>query len=693
MRHVPPPTRGHLRFSAALLLLTLGCGGGGGNGNPQVAVTLDASSVAVTTGLRHAFTATVTGTSDTRVEWSVQEPNGGTVDSSGNYTAPATPGEYHVVATSLADTSRSAAVSVSAVNPPSITSFSASSNEVPSGQTVMLTAVFSGGTATVDHGIGAVTSGTPVATGPLAQNQVYVLTVTNAAGTSAVSGVAVVVDGQIAVAVVPPSATVAQGQTLRFSAVVGGALQTGVSWSVAEQGAGSIANDGTYTPPTHGGTFHVVATSNADPSRTARAEVTVPRAWQPVTSLGQVINPIQMVANAGGQAAVIAIAPHDGTSPDELQVGILNGGTWGWSVAATGSFASDISLSSASIGIEDSGAVMVAFLASPSAGVDANPYARRHTAAGWGLPTLLDSTSFRSNKVRLATSPNGWSVVAWDRVTVAATPTYQLLYRDWTPGALAWTGIGQLPADVPSTTDFSGIGAAASSAGEWIGTGPLRWSLPFQSAVGSFATLPAAARGSALGVAAGEVDADYAYAVTNSGLGDGIYVGRVDALGGVQGFGLVPGSAGTTTNSTEVPVLISFDRDATGASLLVYQVHSANENAIVATMRDGNGWSPVVLASDQRRFHSADPALHLSDQGAAAALDGTGRGLIVVSDQRLGGHTTSVEIENGVLVNAQPLPVVPGATFAGFPTLARTPQGMLAVWFGGATGIVSSLYR
>src|SRR5260370_41154611 len=62
------------------------------------------------------FTATVRGTragQPTALTWSVQEgASGGTVDSSGHYTAPTTEGIYHVVATSVADITRIASASI-----------------------------------------------------------------------------------------------------------------------------------------------------------------------------------------------------------------------------------------------------------------------------------------------------------------------------------------------------------------------------------------------------------------------------------------------------------------------------------------------------------------------------------------------------------------------------------------------------
>jgi adhesin/invasin len=46
------------------------------------------------------------------VTWSVQESGGGTVDANGTYTAPATPGTYHAVATSTADSTKSSVVAI-----------------------------------------------------------------------------------------------------------------------------------------------------------------------------------------------------------------------------------------------------------------------------------------------------------------------------------------------------------------------------------------------------------------------------------------------------------------------------------------------------------------------------------------------------------------------------------------------------
>jgi hypothetical protein len=88
---------------------------------PTVAVSVFPGTASVAVGGTLTFSATVTGTSNTTVTWAVQEgAAGGSITPTGLYTAPATPGTYHVSATSAADPTKSdvAAVTVTATPPP-----------------------------------------------------------------------------------------------------------------------------------------------------------------------------------------------------------------------------------------------------------------------------------------------------------------------------------------------------------------------------------------------------------------------------------------------------------------------------------------------------------------------------------------------------------------------------------------------
>lgn len=84
----------------------------------------------------------------------------------------------------------------------------------------------------------------------------------------------------VTVSINPASATLAPNGTQQFTATVTGATDTSVSWSVdgapgGNSTSGTISTAGLYTAPATLGTHTVMATSNADSSKTASASVTV----------------------------------------------------------------------------------------------------------------------------------------------------------------------------------------------------------------------------------------------------------------------------------------------------------------------------------------------------------------------------------------------------------------------------------
>ena len=94
---------------------------------------------------------------------------------------------------------------------------------------------------------------------------VEVATVTVRASTPAVS-----------VSVAPSSISVDACQVVTFSATISGAPSQGVTWSMKEgPSGGTITPAGVYTAPSAAGTYHVVARSLDDPSRTDEGSVVV----------------------------------------------------------------------------------------------------------------------------------------------------------------------------------------------------------------------------------------------------------------------------------------------------------------------------------------------------------------------------------------------------------------------------------
>jgi hypothetical protein len=94
--------------------IAAGCGGGSGSGTTVVvSVALAPSSVVLAPGHTQQFVASVGGAANTAVYWTT---TGGTITSTGLYTAPSAQGVYSVVATSQADATRSATALVQVVS-------------------------------------------------------------------------------------------------------------------------------------------------------------------------------------------------------------------------------------------------------------------------------------------------------------------------------------------------------------------------------------------------------------------------------------------------------------------------------------------------------------------------------------------------------------------------------------------------
>jgi hypothetical protein len=131
----------------------------------------------------------------------------------------------------------------------------------------------------------------------------------------------------VSMSLAPPSAQVATRGTVSFSATVTGSSDVTVSWRV-EEGApgGSVSATGLYSAPASPGTYHVVATANADPSRFQAAAVTVfaPSVLSVATGA--------LPGGTAGMAYSATLAASGGTSP------------YAWSLAS-GTLPSGLSLS------------------------------------------------------------------------------------------------------------------------------------------------------------------------------------------------------------------------------------------------------------------------------------------------------------------------------------------------------------
>jgi hypothetical protein len=245
---------------------------------PQgISVTVDPQTITLRQGEQRLFTATVTGTPNQTVTWSLQEgTTGGVIDGAGNYIAPNRAGTFHVVATSQADATKSATatVTVLAVG----VGISPTTAALLTGRQQQFNATVTG---TVNTGVtwrvqeaggGSITSG-GLYTAPNIAGTFHVIATSQADATK--SATATVTVSLVSVSVTPSTTSLSTGGQRQFTATVSGTSNTGVTWRVQEAGGGSITAGGLYTAPGVGGTFHVIATSQADATKSGSATVTV----------------------------------------------------------------------------------------------------------------------------------------------------------------------------------------------------------------------------------------------------------------------------------------------------------------------------------------------------------------------------------------------------------------------------------
>jgi len=255
---------------------------------PPTSVTVKVSPFTKVTTLGGSvqYTATVTGSANTAVTWSIVEGSaGGTIDANGKYTAPVVAGKYHIVATSKADPTKSATASidVSASTQWVTVNLTPASKKITADDTLQFTAIVSATlntavTWSIQEGIagGSISPGglyTPAGEGVF---HIVATSIANPAKSDASTVTVTPSIKNIAVSISPVAATSPPSAYTQFSATVTGNTNTAVTWTVREGSAGgTVSTTGKYKAPATAGIYHVVATSKANPAKSAAATITV----------------------------------------------------------------------------------------------------------------------------------------------------------------------------------------------------------------------------------------------------------------------------------------------------------------------------------------------------------------------------------------------------------------------------------
>lgn len=147
---------------------------------------------------------------------------------------------------------------------PSISSFTSAQASISAGTSTSLKAVFSGGSGTIDQGIGPVLSGTPVSTGVLAATRTFTLTVTGTGtpATAAVTVTAVINSAPSAPTITGP-ATLSVGQTGAYTLVSTDLEGDAITYSTSTSGAAITGSTLNFASATAGSfTLRAVATDS-----------------------------------------------------------------------------------------------------------------------------------------------------------------------------------------------------------------------------------------------------------------------------------------------------------------------------------------------------------------------------------------------------------------------------------------------
>jgi hypothetical protein len=294
-----------LVFASVLAINACGSGASPSKSPPvpvpvPVAVTVSPATASVQGDSTLQFTATVTGTSNTAVTWSVDgigsgNATVGTISAAGLYTALGAAGQHTITATSTADPTKSASATVTV--PPVSVTLSPANASVQATATTQFTAAVTGTSNTtvawfVDNiSTGNTTVGTISAAGLYTAPGVageHTITATSVADSTKSASAIVTVSPPppVSVTVSPAKALVPAKSTTQFTAAVTATSNIAVTWSVDGIGGGNatvgtISTAGLYTAPDAAGQHTITATSVADSTKSANATVTIQIAAPP----------------------------------------------------------------------------------------------------------------------------------------------------------------------------------------------------------------------------------------------------------------------------------------------------------------------------------------------------------------------------------------------------------------------------
>jgi ribosomal protein L6P/L9E len=327
-----------------------------------VSASISPSSASVQVGRSQQFTATVTGTTNTAVNWLVGGIAGGnssvgTISTGGLYTAPSSVPTNPVTVTAqsayASTSSANATVTVLPAATPVSVSISPSSASVQVNQSQQFTAAISGTTNTAvnwlvagilggNSSVGTISpTGLYTAPSSVPANPVTVAAQSAYASTSSANATVTVLPAAtpVSVSISPSSASVQVNQSQQFTAAISGTTNTAVNWLVAgilggNSSVGTISSAGLYTAPSSVPTSPVTVTAQSAYTSTSSANATLTITPSPVSVS---ISPSSASVQVGrSQQFTAAVSGTTNTAVNWLVAGILGGNSSVGTISSTG---------------------------------------------------------------------------------------------------------------------------------------------------------------------------------------------------------------------------------------------------------------------------------------------------------------------------------------------------------------------
>ena len=292
---------------------------------PAVSISVTPTSASLTGGQGAVFAATVTGSSNLAVNWTLS-PQLGTL-TNGVYTAPALillQQTVTVAAVSAADPTKIAAASITLIPSVSVSVAPTTASLSPS-QSQQFSASLSGTTNpnvtwSMSPSVGSLGNGLYQAPATINSQQTVTVTATSLADPTKTGSATITLVPTVGIALTPSSTSLTGGQSTQFNVSIGGVPSTAVTWALAPS-VGTITN-GVYTAPvtvTALQTIVLTVASIANPTQTATANITLTASTGSGTSVSPSIASLspsgtqQFTASGLGTNPVWTLSPATGT--------------------------------------------------------------------------------------------------------------------------------------------------------------------------------------------------------------------------------------------------------------------------------------------------------------------------------------------------------------------------------------------